>query len=304
VRYKLQAGIGALVLGCVPLLAGCGSSSHAAVTTTSSSSSTTVPAPTATLAPATSSPSSSTTAQSDATSPTTASTVPDHSSSALPVGAATGFPFGSTNDQGTQISLLPPNAGDVNQASVAAAPKVGPFRIDPNAGPAGWPDACKLTNVAQLKALFPAITGLSGAPVGTKAQILGGSGGNTPNNTQCTWNLTTKFDPPGYSDTPTHVEIQLEEIDSDAPSIWLQEQQQQAAQATKYPAQYANYPHLAGGVACFDDGNELQCLKGDIDYWVDGQKVTGGNYTGSDNAVWIDQIELPLAEVLGAEFSS
>jgi hypothetical protein len=58
---------------------------------------------------------------------------------------------------------------------------------------------------------------------------------------------------------------------------------------------------LKNGVQCFDDGSELQCLKGDVNFWVSGQKVTGGNFFGADQAVWVDQIQVPLAEVLGAE---
>jgi hypothetical protein len=228
----------------------------------------------------------------------TAATEAAHPTS-LPVGAATGFPFGYVMDEGAKISLLPPNDKDVNQARVNSAPKLGPFKINTNGNFAGWPNACKLTSLAQLKALEPAITGLKGAPVGQKAEVLN-TGRPTPNNTQCQFNLKTKFDPAGYT-TASWVELQLQEIDSGSPSTYKQALATQKAESHKYPAQYADYPNLKNGVQCFDDSTELQCLKGDIDFWISGQKVTGGDQTGSDQAVWIDQIEIPLAEVLGAE---
>jgi hypothetical protein len=110
--------------------------------------------------------------------------------------------------------------------------------------------------------------------VGSKAEILG-SGANTPHDTSCKFDLKTKFDPQGYSQTPSWVEISLEEIDSGAPSGYQQSLAEQKAMAPKCPAQYADYPALKNGVKCFDDGNELQCLKGDASFWVNGQKVTG-----------------------------
>jgi hypothetical protein len=218
----------------------------------------------------------------------------------LPVGAATSFVFGSYNDSGTPVSLLPPNADDVDQAAVSAAPRLGPFTVDPNAGPSTWPDACTLTNAAQLKALFPAITGVSGTQ-GQKANIIGGSGGQTPNNTDCQFNLTTTFDSGNAGGPPSFVEINLQEIDPDSPTIWQQSQQQDDSPASQNTGQYALYSNLPGGVSCFYDGTELQCLKGDFDYWISGMKNTGGNFETVDQAVWIDQIELPLAEVLATE---
>ncbi len=83
---------------------------------------------------------------------------------ALPAGAATGFPFGYVLDEGAKTSLLPSNDNGVDQARLGHAPKVGPFSINPNGAPAGWPDACKLTSLTQLKVLDPSITGLRGAP--------------------------------------------------------------------------------------------------------------------------------------------
>jgi len=37
---------------------------------------------------------------------------------------------------------------------------------------------------------------------------------------------------------------------------------------------------------------------------VNGQKVTGGNLSGADQSVWTDQVEIPLAEVIGAELTT
>jgi hypothetical protein len=42
----------------------------------------------------------------------------------------------------------------------------------------------------------------------------------------------------------------------------------------------------------------------DTEYWISGQKVTSGSNSSADQAVWIDQIELPLAEVLSSELST
>jgi hypothetical protein len=220
--------------------------------------------------------------------------------SVLPSGAANGYPFGYVMDEGSKTSLLPPNDKDVNQARVASAPKVGPFAINPNGSPSGWPDACKLTSLAQLKALDPSITGLRGNPVGTKAELLG-TGGSAPHNTECQFNIKTTFQPQGYGSTGSYVTVQFEAIAPGAPDLYRQELVTQKGEAHKYPAQYADYPNLKNGVQCFDDGSELQCLKGDVNYWVSGQKVTGGSFFGADQAIWVDQIELPLAEVLGAE---
>jgi hypothetical protein len=220
----------------------------------------------------------------------------------LPVGAETGFPFGWVMDEGTKIPLPPANDADVNQARVAHAPRHSPWRIELAAGPKAWPNACAFTNAAQLHELFPAIVGFEGKPIGTKAEILN-TGGNTPNNTDCQWHLKTTFQPAGWT-TYSSVEVDIEELDTGAPSNWGQSLAQQRSQAKKYPAQYAYYPNLKYGAKCFYDGNELQCLKDDFDYWVLGQKVTGGQQPNSDNVVWIDQVELPLAELIASEVST
>ncbi len=249
---------------------------------------------TTTVAPSTTSTSTST---SD-TSATSAGSVPGQS------GPTAQFPYGSTNDNGTPIALPPPNASGVDAAAIAAAPTLGPFKIDPNAGPSGWPDACTFTNAAQLQALDPQVTGLSGAPVGTKASVIGGSGGNTPNNSSCKFNLTTKFDSPDSAGQPSWVEVDLQTVSTDAPQSFQQEHQNQAAQAPKYPAQWADYPSLPGGASCFYDGNELQCLSGNVFYYVLGQKVVSSGGGSADQVRWINEIVLPLAEKLGPEFAA
>jgi hypothetical protein len=294
VHSKMKTTLALAALSAAPvLMVACGGSSN----DVSKSSPTTGQA-----APTTSTPDASTSTPSTQ-DPATTAPKPTGTASGLPTGAATHYVFGTTNDSGTQISLLPQNDRYVNQAAVAAAPKVGPFPINPSAGPSAWPDACTLTSLAQLKALDPAITGLSGNPVGTKATELG-SGGNTPNNTDCKFNLTTTFDPSDESaGVPSYVDVSLQEVDSGTPTQYQQDQQQQAGSAAQYPAQYANYPNLPNRVSCFDNGNQLQCVKGDVYFWISGQKVTDGDKSGVDNAAWIEQIELPLAEVLGSELS-
>lgn len=218
----------------------------------------------------------------------------------LPVGAAKSFVFGSVKDEGSKISLPPRNPADVNQHRVARAPKVGPFHVALSAGEKAWPSACKLTDAAQLHGLFPAIIRLRGKPLGVKGENLG-SGSSTPVDVQCKFNLKTSFDPSGYSETPSWVQINVEGIDQGEAAQYTESLKQQKAEAKKFPAQYADYPHLADGVKCFYDGNDLQCLKGDAFYWVSGQKVTGGSMTTVDQAVWVDQIEIPLAEKIGSE---
>lgn len=128
--------------------------------------------------------------------------------------------------------------------------------------------------------------------MGSKAEILG-SGANTPHDTTCKFDLKTSFDPHGYSGVPSWVEISLEGVGAGALGSYQQSLAEQRAMAPKYPAQYADYPDLKNAVKCFDDGNELQCLKGEASFWVSGQKVTGGDLSGVDQSVWIDQVESP-----------
>jgi hypothetical protein len=221
---------------------------------------------------------------------------------ALPEGAARGFPFGSALVAGQKRSLLPPDASWVAQWRVAGAPRLGPWRVQLRRGYAGWPPACRLASKAQLKDLVRGVTGLHGAPVGAKG-IVAGQGHSTPHETRCTFTLATSFQPPGYT-TFSSLEVQLFQISKRAPSQWAVDLAAQRAVAQKYPTQFAYYHGLPGGARCFDDGTELRCVKGLVYYWVSGEKVTGGSYFSSDQAVWVEQAELPLAEVLGTELST
>lgn len=220
----------------------------------------------------------------------------------LPVGAATGFPFSYARVDGRKLSLLPPTTAGVDRARVDHAPRLGPFKISLKKGFSGWPSACRLTDAAQLKALFPAITGVRGRPVGTQVQ-LPGQARPTRQDTHCTFTLGTTFEPPGYS-SYSNVQVQLFEVGPSTPSRWASDLAAQHAEAKKYPTDYAYYPRLENGAKCFDDGTELHCLVGDIDYWVSGEKVTSGAYFSSDQSVWVDQVEIPLAEMLGRELLS
>jgi hypothetical protein len=183
---------------------------------------------------------------------------------------------------------------------VAAAHKYGPFVINLSAKMSTWPSACSLSSAAQLKSLFSGITGVRSTKA-TRAEVLGG--GNTPKPTDCNWYLKTSFEPSGYT-TYSNVEVSFTEVDTDAPSVWQEDLAQQKAEAKKYPAQYAYYPSLKYGAKCYDDGSELTCLKDDLAFNVTGSKVTGGTSYSSDQAVWVDQVLLPMAEVVAAEVST
>jgi hypothetical protein len=227
---------------------------------------------------------------------------------ALPVGAASGFPFGYALDEGAKISLLPPNDADVDQARVAAAPKLGPWKINVAGGDKRWPNACDLTGTTQLHELFPAIVGVQGAPVGSKvvSQKLIGPPVTAPNYVRCLWDLKTTFAVAGSSSS---VGVYFDQVNAGAPSTYSQGLAQQKTFAKQghdvpYPWTFADYHSLENGVKCFDDGTEWQCLKDDAFYWIQGQQLTGGPEPNSDDAAWIDQIELPLAEVIGAELST
>jgi hypothetical protein len=208
-------------------------------------------------------------------------------------------PLWGVDSQG--IPLPPPDASGVDQALITAAPLAGPFKIDPKAGPSGWPDACNLTTEAQLKALDPAITGVAGTPVGQKATMLGGSGGVTPNNADCKWTLATTYDAAYGAGSVSYVDISFWEIDSGAPQTYRQALADAQSNAKQYPAQFGSYQNLPGGTSCFYNGNELQCLKGDVDFDVMGSKFSGAGMT--DSVTWIQEILLPLAEKLGSEIS-
>lgn len=173
-----------------------------------------------------------------------------------------------------------------------ASGSLGPFTISTAGGPKAWPDVCTFTNTAQLRALDHQITGLKGQPVGTKSALT--SGGNTPRNTDCKYNLTTSFDTADTADNPSWVTISLVSVNQYSASSF----QQDAKSGVK------KYPHLPGGANCFYDGGLLECLKGDIVYYVNGVKSTGSNNFNADQAKWLTEILLPLATRVGAELSS
>lgn len=236
--------------------------------------------------------------------PASATAAPKTGPASLPVGPATSYVFGFTKSDGAKLSLQPPNLNDVAQGLVKTTKKMGPFVINMSKSFAGWPNACSLINVNQLRHLFPAVKSLHGAPVATKGEIIGGTGGKTPHPVDCKINLNTTFQPAGYGNTVSWVDVNIQEADTGTPQIWTQTLQTQKVTARKYPAEYASYPSMLGGTKCFYDGNGLECLKGDIDFWVDGQKVTGGILSSVDQAVWIDQMIIPVAEVVASELRS
>jgi hypothetical protein len=210
-------------------------------------------------------------------------------------------PYGRTS---SGIPLPPPNTDDVDRARVTAAPTLGPFAISASAGPQGWPDACTLTSAAQLHVIDPQITAYAGAPAGMKATIIGGSGGQSPHNAVCKYNLETTFSPTDEGNLHSFVEIELTEIDSLAASVWRQGKKDQADTQRKYPAEYALYSDLPGGASCYYDGVQLSCLKGDIAYAVFGMKLTEDDTGGADGIHWLNEAVIPLAEKLSEELVS
>jgi hypothetical protein len=195
------------------------------------------------------------------------------------------------------VPFPPPDASGVNQAAVTAAPAVGPFKINYKGGAAAWPDACDLTNAAQLQALNPQITGVTGTPVGRKAHLIGGPGGLTPHNADCQWNVTTTSnnDP---SSVLSHVDVSFFELDSGAPGTYQRALAEKKTSSAQYPTQFASYQNLPGGASCFFDGDALECLKGNVDFWVAGLSFTNGI---TDHVHWINDTLLPLAEKIGYE---
>jgi hypothetical protein len=224
--------------------------------------------------------------------------------SVLPVGAAgpNFFPFGSTQSYGNRISLLPPNAKDVDFSDISRAPSVGPF--DPKEDDSSfrsWPSACELTSAAQLHGLFSAITGLDGKPQGGTGTVYGAPR-KTPHDTTCKFYLNDTFDTSATeTGEPSWVEITEADISSDAHQEYVQSRQVQKEEVKQYPEDYADYPSLPNGVSCFSGGFGVKCLKGYTFYWIWGQKVTDGSNDGTDQSDWIDQIEIPLAVKLGSE---
>jgi LysM repeat protein len=181
-------------------------------------------------------------------------------------------------------------------------PTLGPFHVPATGDPMVWPDVCTFTNIAQLKALNPQITGLKGAPVGTKAQVLGSHGGTTPRNAKCKYNLTTSVDGPDAV-SPSYVEISLQGVSPDQADVWKDQFASQKRISAKYPDQFADYPGLAGGTHCFYTGSQLECLKGNYYFDVGGIRAgASGSYTAAQDA-WRKAIVVPLASKLGSELS-
>lgn len=185
------------------------------------------------------------------------------------------------------------SAGGGGLAAVASAPAVGPFAINKAASPASWPDVCTMTSAVQLKALDPMITGLKGAPAGTRQQIAG-TASKVPHNNECQFNLVTTFDQPGSN---SHVEITIEAISPTEPTLYQQ------SHGSDAPASV--HKNLPGGARCdFDGTSTLDCLKGNIEYYVAGTRGTQVGTTLGDTAdAWLKQIELPLAAKLSTELT-
>jgi hypothetical protein len=232
--------------------------------------------------------------------------------SALPVGAARAnfYPFGYTvypvepASARIKMSNSPPNTKDVNFAAISSAPTVGPFDPgDDTSNLASWPPACSLTSAAQLHGLFSAITGLDGKPE-PEPSSRPGPGGAAPAITGCQFNLRTSFVSAAETKVPGSVSIitVLERaIGPDATTTFRQGLQRQRAVRGLYSSEFADYPSLPDGVSCSTGGTVLECLKGYTDFWIYGQKYTDGPNVDVDQAVWIDQIEIPLAIKLGSE---
>lgn len=237
--------------------------------------------------------------------PTTSSTQPSTSSaptmtttSAAPTTSSSVAPTTTSPPPTTTHSTAAPTTGGHSPSPFQTggnAPAVGPIKISSSGDPKTWPDVCTFTNLAQLRALDPQITGLKGQPVGTKASVIGGGGGNTPRNTDCKFNLTTKFDTPDTASNPSWVEIDLTSVNEFVPSTF--------ADAEKTSAKIT-YAKLPGGASCFYDGSMMQCIKGDIFYYINGIKNTGGENFQADQKKWLTEIMLPLATKLGGELSS
>jgi len=165
--------------------------------------------------------------------------------------------------------------GSPGAIKAAFAHGPGPWNVPVvggNSKPAAWPDACKLLNLAELKALVPGTASFK--TQGQHGQFLGG--GETPHFALCKYSLRGSYDPAGYP--PSFVEIELRGVADPAAvaKSWSDERAGQAKIAKKYPDQYALYN---GRAKCFWDGNELQCIAGKWNFWVLGQFI---DKTGSD----------------------
>lgn len=191
-------------------------------------------------------------------------------------------------------------AGLVTPSNVAALTKVkGPaIHVPTDGNPNDWPDVCSFLTGSELHRLDPTqIVSLLGRPKGSKAQLIGGNGGNTKNNTDCHYNVKTTFT--GYPGQDSYVDVSLQEADSLAPSVFREDRRTQARLSKKYPQQYAYWSSLPGGTKCYYDGTELQCLHGDVYYFVSGYMVDASSSTASQKT-WVEKALFPVAVKIGA----
>jgi hypothetical protein len=277
-------------------LSGCGGSSPVSgggSATTQAATPTTAPATTAATVPVTTTPATS--PPTTAVSTTTA--VPTTTAAPTTVAPTT------TTVPKTTTTTAPKQAkgeGPIAPANLAAALKVkgpGPFHITPGTSPNNWPEVCDMLTVSELVHLDPSqITGLRGKPIGTKAEILGGAG-NTKHDTECRYNVKSSIQ--GYPGDPSYVSISIQEVDSLAPPVYREDKADDAKDAKKYPGSFADYD-LPGGLKCFFDASELECLKGDIYFYVSGFLDDANS---SSQLPWIEHAELPIAVKLGSELT-
>jgi hypothetical protein len=175
----------------------------------------------------------------------------------------------------------------VDQALVAGAATLGPFVIDPAKG-SSWPPACKLTNSAQLRGLFPGITRVSS------------TGPGISNVEDCRYYLKTSFD--RTATRGSYVEVWLLFVGAQSPHIFAADEAWATAQRDD-PGRFPLYANLGNALSCFYNGAGVTCLQGDFLFDIAGQKATGGPNPSTDDAVWVDQAEIPLAEVLAPELA-
>jgi hypothetical protein len=224
-----------------------------------------------------------------------------NSTNGKPTSHSVTAPDRSTSQTTSQPATTSPPATTDSSTAVAhgPVPTLGPFHVPATGDPMVWPDVCTFTNIAQLKALNPQITGLKGAPVGTKAKVLG-TGRSTPHNAKCKFNLTTSLDNPDAA-SPSYVEISLEGVSPDQADVWKDQFASQKRISAKYPDQFADYPGLAGGTHCFYTGSQLECLTGNYYFFVGGIRAGATDDYAKAQAAWRKAIVVPLASKLGSE---
>ncbi len=267
------------------VLAACGGSNPVSTKATT---------PPSTAAPSTAAPS---TAAPTTAAPTTAAPRTAAPTTAVPTTAA------PTTTTPKSTTTKPSGPGSPSASSLSAALKVkgpGPFKISSSGNPNAWPNVCSFLTVSELKALDPSqITGPSGHPVGTKASIIGGSGGNAKHFTDCKYNVKTSIK--GYPGSSSYVEVSLQEIDSLAAQVWREDNASTKKASKKYPGQYADYSALPGGTKCFYDGSQLQCLSHDVYFDVAGNLNTASST--DDQKPWVEHALVPTAVKLGSQLS-